>query len=164
MYFRELVSVLKVISSINTYNHILTVPALSQSAGDHAIEQDIQLSAFSFFPVQVRSRTGVHGTAVTGALHAQTSWRAIIGSTQAPNPSSVSSAHAPFPDPTTSPCTWRDTRTSSILTHTCTHKVYKNTSTTLTCKSLTLSPTTPMLWAVWSFNDTTAPPGAAIMC
>ena len=63
----------------------------------------------------MRSRTGARGTAATGASPVRTSWHVTTGSTRAPNPSSAPSARAPSPDPTTWPCTWRDTRTSSVF-------------------------------------------------
>lgn len=112
-----------------------------------------------FSPVlQVRSRTGARGTAATGALLVQMSWRVITGSTRVPNLSSAPSAHVPFPDPTTSPCTWRDTRTS-VSTHN------KHTSTVST--HMKYSFFIPMLQAAWcraASTDNAAPPGAAIMC
>lgn len=94
--------------------------------------------------LQVRSHTGARGTAAIGASLVRMSWRVITGSTRAPNPSSAPSARVPFPDPTTSPCTWKDTRTSSV----CAHAHITHTSTVLThTKHSLLSPTTTLLQA-----------------
>ena len=89
------------------------------------------LTHFVSFPLflQVRSRTGARGTAATGASPVRTSWRVTTGSTRAPNPSSAPSARAPSPDPTTWPCTWRDTRTSGVFRRSYEKKKKKNTHT-----------------------------------